>query len=123
MSKLRKIRTFLILIKTLRERFSPYTPKSIWEDTANSQPNSLHKMKVVRCEKSHKLMKVDVLKVDSAKVWGILKGYKSVKLEETDTGMLKGYKMSIQLKENMQPSNFVLCRLSIHMLPFNSCGN
>lgn len=97
MSKLRKIRTFLILIKTLRERFSPYTPKSIWEDTANSQPNSLHKMKVVRCEKSHKLMKVDVLKVDSAKVWGILKGYKSVKLEETDTGMLKGYKMSIHL--------------------------
>lgn len=52
MSKLRKIRTFLILVKTLRERFSSCTLKSIQEDAENSQPNSLHKMKVVRCKKS-----------------------------------------------------------------------
>lgn len=56
-------------------------------------------------------MRINVLKVNTTKL------INSVKLASIDMGMLKGYKASIQLKENSHPLLLWSHRLPVHMLP------
>lgn len=67
-------------------------------------------IRLLKCEKCHRHMRIDGLKVNTIKL------INSVRLKSNDMGMLKEYMVSIQLKENSQPSYIESHRLPIHIL-------
>ena len=66
---------------------------------------------VMACTKDNGLLGADVLKVDTSKL------VNSMKSEEQEIGLLKGYKASIRLKENNHPRYIQARQLPIHILP------
>ena len=65
---------------------------------------------VETCNKDHGLLGIEVLKVDTTKL------INSIKAEKNNIGLLKGYRDSIHLKENHNPSYLESRKLPIHVL-------
>ena len=67
---------------------------------------------IVPCNKDHGLLGIDVLKVDATKLIISIKATK-----KNNILSLKGYRLSIRLKENHRPSYSISKKFSIHILP------
>ena len=64
---------------------------------------------VTTCKKNHGLLGNDVLNINPTKL------INEIKMEKT--GMLKNYKVSLKLKENVTPSYYEAQKLPVHLLP------
>ena len=65
---------------------------------------------VIACNRDHGLLGIDMFKVDTTKL------INSIKVEENNIGLLRGYRVSILLKENHHPSYVKSKMLPIHFL-------
>ena len=66
---------------------------------------------IVVCNKDHRLLGIDVLKMDTTKL------INSIKKQENTIGLLRGYRESISLKKNHHPRYLESRKLPIHILP------